>query len=385
MKLRMWPKASSNNSEMRVLWVTNFAAPYRIPVWDKLRMDHDLTVGLLESRKSLAADSKANRGSDWQAAKTSGIRFVEFPTWKLKAGEARFYVFRGILPLLAVGDQDVVVFGGWESPAYWLLLLAAIVFGVGRVGFYESTLATMKHQKGPAAWIRSFFFRQMHSIVVPGPAAREALQHIGVCRSKILEGFNAIDVESFHQRSSSAERSQGSLEGHHFLYVGQLISRKRVAEIIDAFGKISAPEDRLTIVGSGHLKEDLVSQAERQGKLIQFVPYVENELLPQLMSRHHTLVLASSEEVWGMVVNEALAAGLHVVVSENCGVVPSVSSMQGVLVANPDLADLAARLQESRDSWRGKISTPEILQWTPERFARVFSTAMRHASVANNH
>jgi glycosyltransferase involved in cell wall biosynthesis len=382
MKLRMGPKARTNSAEMRVLWVTNFAAPYRLPVWEQLRTDHELTVGLLESGTSLAADPMANRGEDWQATKTGATRFVTFPTWKLKAGEARFYVFKGILPLLAVGDQDVVVFGGWESPAYWMLLLAAMVFGVGRVGFYESTLTTMKHPKGPIAWIRSCFFRQMHSVVVPGPAAREALQHIGVRGSKILEGFNAIDVESFHQKSSSATQRQGSIKGHHFLYVGQLISRKRVDAIIEAFGRISGPADQLTIVGAGHLKKDLTSLAERQGTRVHFLPYVENALLPQLMSNHQTLVLASSEEVWGMVVNEALAAGLHVVVSGNCGVVPSVSSMQGVFVADPDLSDLAARLQDSRDSWKGRISTPEILQMTPEKFAGVFGMAMRHASLS---
>lgn len=370
------------NALTRVLWVTNFAAPYRTPVWNRLRTDHDLTVGLLESRESLAADSRANRGADWQAENTPGSAFVEIPTWKLKAGEARYYVIKGILPILSVGDQDVVVFGGWESPAYWLLLVAAMVFGVGRVGFYESTLATMKHPKGPIAWIRSCFFRQMHSVVVPGPAAHKALLHIGVHQSKIREGFNAVDVKSFHQKSATAESSLGGSNGHRYLYVGQLVRRKRVDSIIEAFDKISGPQDQLTIVGSGELKEDLAHQAQSQGKSVRFLPYIDNEQLPKLMAGHQTLVLASSEEVWGMVVNEALAAGLHVVVSANCGVAPSVASMQGVFVADRSLDDLDARLQESRDTWSGKIREPEILQWTPERFADTFSDAIRLALLA---
>lgn len=372
------------NALTRVLWVTNFAAPYRMPVWNRLRTDHDLTIGLLESRESLAADSKANRGSDWQVEETPSARFIEIPTWKLKAGEARYYVLKGIQPILAVGDQDAVVFGGWESPAYWLLLLGSMVFGVGRVGFYESTLATMKHPRGPVAWIRSCFFRQMHSVVVPGPAAREALLHIGVHRSKILEGFNAVDVRSFHQKSSLAESPRGLSDGHHYLYVGRLIPLKRVDAIITAFSDIAGPQDTLTIVGSGHLKDDLTKLAGQEGAAVQFHPYLANDLLPELMAKHHTLVLASSDEVWGMVVNEALASGLHVVVSSNCGVVPSVESMQGVFVANRSLDDLAARLQESRDSWSGKIPNPEILRWTPERFADTFSDAIRQAAVASS-
>lgn len=383
MKFQGRPKANNPDSRMRVLWVTNFAAPYRIPVWEHLRTNHKLTVGLLETRESLAADSRANRGADWQAERTGATTFVELPTWKIKAGEARYYVFKGILPIAAVGNQDVVVFGGWESPAYWLLLLAAMASGLGRVGFYESTLATMKHRTGPIAWIRSCFFRHMHAMVVPGPAAREALLHIGVPRSKILDGFNAIDVEKFHRQSSSVEPFEESSSGHRYLYVGQLIPRKRVEAIIEAFSRTAEPSDELTIVGSGHLKDDLTIQAGKLGPSVHFLPYIANEFLPQLMAKHHTLVLASSEEVWGMVVNEALAAGLHVVVAEDCGVVPSVASMRGVFVANRHLDDLANRMQESRDSWGGRIAKPEILQWTPERFGDVFSGAIRQAALAS--
>lgn len=372
-------KTIHDSRSAKVFWITNLAAPYRLPIWERLRADYELTIGLLESRESLSSDAGANRGSDWQPKETKTSSFIEIPTWKLKVGEARYYVLKSFLPILAIGDQDVVVFGGWESPAYWLLLLGALIFNVGRVGFYESTLATMKNPKGPIAWIRSCFFRHMHSVVAPGPAAREALQHIGVPRSKILEGFNAIDVEAFRQKCSSTEALP---EGHRYLYVGQLIPRKRVEAIIDAFSSVASTADQLTIVGSGQLKDDLARLASSRGTSIRFLPYIDNEMLPELMARHQTLVLASSEEVWGMVVNEALASGLHVVVSENCGVVPSVASMQGVFVTGSNLNDLAPRLQESRDSWSGKIATPEILEWTPERFAGVFSDAMRHAVLA---
>ncbi|UKA62107.1 glycosyltransferase family 4 protein [Arthrobacter sp. FW306-04-A] len=382
MRFKRRPQANRCNAQMRVLWITNFAAPYRLPVWDQLRTSHILTIGLLESRKSLAADPGANRGTDWHVQEASTPAFVEIPTWKVKVGEARYYVLKSFLPLLAVGGQDVVVFGGWESPAYWLLLFAAMVLGVARVGFYESTLTTMRHRTGPIAWIRSWFFRQMHAVVVPGQAAREALQHIGVPRSKILEGFNAIDVEAFRQKCPTDVTSEDPSGGHRYLYVGQLIPRKRVDAIIDAFSRIAGTADELTIVGSGQLNDELTSLAKSRGTSIRFLPYIDNRLLPQLMAKHHTLVLASADEVWGMVVNEALAAGLHVVVSDNCGVVPSVAEMQGVFIASRNLRDLAARLRESRDSWGGKISTPEILRWTPERFADVFSDAMRRAVLA---
>lgn len=364
----------SGVGKVKVLWLTNLAAPYRVPLWATLGKRYNLTVALLESSRSLAADTGANRGPDWQLRETDAVRYVEIPTTKLKRGEARYYFLRNLRPLTKLREYDVVIFGGWESPAYWAFLAAATVFGAGRVGFYESTLSTMKNTKGPIAWIRWAFFTTMHAVVVPGRAAHDALLHIGLSDRKIVEGFNAVDVEAFHK--ASKDITAAPAKGHSFLYVGQLIQRKRVDAIIDAFCAIASTDDRLCIVGSGDQANYLSAKAHAWGPSISFVPHVDNGLLPDLMARHQTLVLASSEEVWGLVVNEALATGLHAVVSENCGVVPSVLGMDGVFVTRTDLRDLQSQMLASRRHWKGGVKKPQILTYTPEKFASTFERAI---------
>lgn len=359
-----------------ILWITNLAAPYRIPVWQSVQKSFPLRVGLLESRSSLAADKEANRGPDWSPSHLHGIDFFTIPTIKLKRGEARYYFPRRLGSVLLPRDSSVVIFGGWESPIYWLLLLSAKLFGTGCVAFYESTLNTMRHKRGLVSWIRQSFFRAMDAIVVPGPAAGNALVAMGVPPNKILEGFNAVDVRAFQE--AKGRKPHSSDIGHAFIYVGQLIPRKRVAHIVDAFASIARLGDTLTIVGSGEQAQEIRDQA-KDHKNISFLPYVSNEFMPDLMSIHNTLVLASSEEVWGLVVNEALASGLHAVVSESCGVVQSVKSMAGVLVASPGLENLAEKMEESRSNWTGPLSDPEILRFTPEEFAGVFVAAAKRS------
>ncbi|MDN4645144.1 glycosyltransferase family 4 protein [Arthrobacter sp. PsM3] len=333
-------------------------------------------MALLESAQSLAADRAANRGTDWQPRETDTVKYSEIPTSKLKYGEARYYFLRDPRWLLRVRNYDVIIFGGWESPAYWLLLLAARVFGLGRVGFYESTLSTMKNTRGPVAWVRRLFFATMHAVVVPGPDARGALLHIGISDDRIVEGVNAVDVKAFHLASLRVTSQTPLTVGHSFLYVGQLIQRKRVKNVIDAFESIALPEDRLSIVGSGEQADYLHQKAAKCGSSITFRNHVDNYLLPEVMAGHETLVLASSEEVWGLVVNEALAAGMHVVVSANCGVVPSVLGMQGVFITKPDLSDLESQMHNSRNAWMARIQEPQILVHTPERFSESFDRAI---------
>lgn len=359
-----------------VLWVTNLAAPYRIPVWRHLARRHALTVGLLESNTGLQRDSGANRGRDWLHPSTDEITFRELPSWKLRHGESRYYALKSIRSLLAVWAFDVVLFGGWESPAYWSLLASSFVFGVGRVGFYESPSNTRTYKSGLFAWMRSRFYRSMDIVVVPGEAAADAVLSMGVPSGRIMQGFNAVDVMDFHSAALSlAKDDSGACAGHRYLYVGQLIRRKRVDAIIQAFLQIAAPEDQLTIVGAGDLHEELRLMAAANDMKISFIEHTHNSQMPALMAQHHTLVLASEREVWGLVVNEALASGMHVVVTDNCGVIPSIKGMLGVHVAQMNLTDLALQMQISRAGWTERIAKPEILQHTPQRFADLFSSA----------
>lgn len=367
----------SGKKPTTVLWVTNLAAPYRLPVWRHLANRYALTVALLESNAGLQRDSDANRGRDWLHDSAGEIVFREIPSWKYPHGESRYYVLKSFRSLLAVRTFDVVLFGGWESPAYWSLLASSMMFRAAKVGFYESPSNTMTYRSGVVAWMRSRFFRSMNIVVVPGEAAAEAVRSMGVRPSRILQGFNAVDVSQFHKAAVSASHddSAASRVGHRYLYVGRLIPLKRVDAIIKAFDQIAAPDDELTIVGAGALREELRSMADLSEARIRFLEHIENSLMPAVMALNHTLVLASEREVWGLVVNEALASGMHVVVTDNCGVLPSVLSMRGVHVAKKNLVDLAHQMQTSKTDWTGRVAAPEILQHTPERFAEVFDSA----------
>jgi glycosyltransferase involved in cell wall biosynthesis len=217
-------------------------------------------------------------------------------------------------------------------------------------------------------------------VVTPGGAASDSITAMGVSPRRITEGFNAVDVQAFHAASLAAcELDQQEAPGHHYLYVGQLIARKRVDRIVDAFEEIASSRDRLTIIGAGDREEVLTGQVSRVRHRISILPIVENRELPGIMAQHHTLVLASSTEVWGLVVNEALASGMHAVVSSNCGVAASVGHMKGIFLAATDLSDLATMMKESRQSWNGRIQDPQILEHTPAEFAERFGAAFTKA------
>lgn len=275
-----------------------------------------------------------------------------------------------------IKQSNVVLLAGWESPAYWQILFSTLRYKTRVVGFYESTLKTNRHTRGFIAAFRRWFFQRLDAVVVPGVAAQEAVLKMGVDPRRIFLGFNAVEVELFSAATTNSSIAQTS--GHKYIYVGQLIARKNLFAVLEAFSNCHHESDSLTLVGTGELESRLRSAAIDLGleNKVIFLGSVPNDALPNILATHHTLVLASTEEVWGLVVNEALAAGLHVVVSDSAGSAPSVQGMAGVYLVNPICESITKGLSDSRKDWKGLISNPEILEFTPAKFAEVFLSAL---------
>ncbi len=365
-----WPRASppsATSSKPPVAWVTNFDAPYRRPVWEELARTTDLTVLLTSDQTGV--DARA-RGTDWFTSDArNGYRKALAATRSRRVLNVDMALARRRSNTL-LPRRGHVVLGGWESPVYWQLAWQARRRSNRLVGFYESTARSQRFQRGPVSWVRAVYFRGLDAVIVPGREAERAVLAMGVPADRIYVGFNPVEVEVF--REAAARRRPGpdptAWPGHRYLFVGQLIERKNLAALIDAFLLMSADGDSLTIVGSGPLEEELsASAAAHRG--ITMRPHVLYDEVPGIMAEHHTLVLPSTEEVWGLVANEALAAGLHAVVSERAGVASSVRGMRGVWITPTDTVGLARAMEASRRTWSGWIDEPEMWEHTPVRFA----------------
>jgi glycosyltransferase involved in cell wall biosynthesis len=337
-----------------VLWATNLPAPYRLPLWEALGRHVDLEVGLL---------AEADGSRQWRPPDTAtSYRLCILKWWTIPLHISR---------LARSPGESIVVLGGWERFTYVVALVFASAARIPVVGFYESTLKSHQYHRGPPAMVRRMFFRRLESVVTVGPASYDALRAMNVPSDRISTGFNPVDVEHFHRSTISARIGASARAGHHYIYVGQLIARKNVGSALKAWADIRKHEDSFTIVGTGKLENELYTLAARLGvtDVVRFLGRrAEGDVIAEY-AKAQTLVLPSTEEVWGLVVNEALAAGLHVVISRDLGVTRSVEHMRGVFVSEPDAQSLAQALAASRAAWSGPIPNPEILKYTPERFA----------------
>jgi glycosyltransferase involved in cell wall biosynthesis len=210
---------------------------------------------------------------------------------------------------------------------------------------------------------------------------------MNVQRTRVFQGFNAVQNDLFRQVAiTNRRRYELPSTQHNVIFVGQLIQRKNIHTALDAWVQTRGQQDLFFVVGNGPKKHKLVEIAKNLQILdkVIFFGYQSSYDIGLLFSISKTLILPSTEEVWGLVVNEALAAGLQAVVSQNCGVSTSIRKMPGVFLCEPSVESVTIALKRSRDSWQGYFEEPQILQFTPEILAKTFEEAIKFAFNQSN-
>lgn len=214
---------------------------------------------------------------------------------------------------------------------------------------------------------------------------RYLLGYSGVQENKVFVAGQAVEPERFAAVEPS---TNGQAE---VLFVGQFKPYKGIAELLSAWSRVPDPTARLRMVGNGPLEAAIHAAASRDPR-IEVVGFVPQERLPGVLARARCLVLPSvttelDREPWGLVVNEAMHAGLPVVASDAVGAAAGglvEHGRNGYVVPERDvsaLGDVLARLVADPSLARslGDRARQDVERFTHERMADAFHRAVAHA------
>ena len=218
---------------------------------------------------------------------------------------------------------DVVILCGWADSAMWAGWLWARAHGAARILWAEST--SVDHPR--SAWKEApkrLFVRGCDAAHVYGTSSRAYLEQLGMAGEKICGKRAVVNTALF---LNGGENEAGRSGPIRLLYCGRLSEEKNLAMLLRAFSElrqsIEAPKMILRLVGSGPLEQPLRLLATDLGiaGIVDFAGGVPQEGLPVIFRESDALILPSTREPWGLVVNEAMLSGLPVAVSERCGCV----------------------------------------------------------------
>lgn len=169
------------------------------------------------------------------------------------------------------------------------------------------------------------------SAICGGSSAARYLRKLGVADESIFYYYDVVDNDFWSTNADAARAGapalmkKWGLRRPFFLTSCRLVTKKNVSTLIaayDEYVRTAAGETwDLVIAGSGVLEAELRAQIASADlkERVYLVGYLDAHRLAELYGLASAFVLPSLQEQWGLVVNEAMAAALPVLVSSACG------------------------------------------------------------------
>jgi len=206
-------------------------------------------------------------------------------------------------------DRNFIIHTGWAHKGWlrfdrWMKKRGAtIIFAAD-----NSFKGNLRQWVG-AAWFRLWLRQHFDAAFVPGHSSTTLMRFLGMPAHRIFTGYYGAYEEIYKAGLSILERKK------EFLFVGQLIPRKGLDVLLDAFSiyRKSGGDWNLRILGSGPM------QSKCHGDGIIFEGFAQAQLASQRMRETRCLVLPSREDHWGTVVCEAAASGAMLITSRWVG------------------------------------------------------------------
>jgi glycosyltransferase involved in cell wall biosynthesis len=314
------------------------------------------------ARLNAAADRLSVTGIEWSAKGDDPWGAAEVPARYTKVslfpeatdrypGNAQLR--RAFCSTLQQANADLVAVNGWNNFGSLAAASSCVDRGIPMVVMSESA-----RQDEHRTWWKEAVKRQIVDLysaaLVGGKRHVEYLVELGMPRGRIFTGYDVVDNDYFARRTAeirnsrvrpgyggqaeSEIRKQYGLPENYFLASARFVEKKNLPRLITAYAEYrqrlktgaNEPWD-LVLLGDGPLRETLNTQHSTLNlhANVHLPGFKRYDELPVYYALAKAFVHASTTEQWGLVVNEAVASGLPVIVSDRCGCVPELVQGNG--------------------------------------------------------
>jgi glycosyltransferase involved in cell wall biosynthesis len=354
----------------------------------------------------------------WETSEDQGAESKELHSWKMSTlierGTSRQVstreLQRRLNRVLDDYQPQVVVIPGWSSKAAFVALRWCLRRGVPTVAMSDSTAWDEKRVIWKE-WVKQRIVAFCSAALVAGTPHKDYMVKLGMPPERVFLGYDAVDNDYFalgakevrNQNTSSGLRPPSPQSGErilperYFLASARFVEKKNLPRLIEAYARFRAkcevrsPQNEvwnLVLLGDGKLRNTLNTQISTLDlhAHVQMPGFKQYPDLPAYYGLAKTFIHASTTEQWGLVVNEAMASGLPVLVSNRCGcaqdlVEDDVNGYRFDPYNVGQLADLMLKVSSCSFplSSFGAASVRIIENWGPQRFASGLKAAINRA------
>lgn len=356
----------------KILFITSYASPYRVHFFDELSRFCDVTVLFAER-----VEDKKHRDASWFVQGQGKAKFVQLEKklFSLKGKDVRVDVLDWLKK-----PYDRIVVCGYSSPTF---MLAMAYMRAKKIPFWmEVDGGLIRQEKRPAYLFKKKLVSMADGWLSTGKATSDYLVHYGADPGKIrVYPFSSLwerdiltDVPSEEQKKN-LRQELGITEEKVILTVGQFIRRKGFDVLLKAASKV--PENAGIYFVGGQPTEEYLTLAQEAGdERIHFVGFMNKDRLVNYYQAADVYVMPTREDIWGLVINEAMANGLPVISTDRCVAAEELvqEGVSGYVVPVEDADALAEKLNavlSGGSAAMGAAALEAVRPYTIENMARI--------------
>ena len=363
---------------LRVALVTNIPAPYRLRMFELLAAEPGIELKLF-----FCSQREPDREWDLRPLRAPHVYMRE----RVLAWRGRFiHANPDVWPLLGAFQPDVVITTGF-NPTHLLAFVFARLHGARHVAMTDGTAMSEAKLTFVHRWIRRRIYRRTDAFVGASDGSFALYRQYGVPKMSMFKSHLCADNAAFDAVAAVTQVPRDI----DFIFCGRFVAGKLplfAIEVAAATAQRLGRPVTLLIVGSGELEAHMRIEADLVSNRVHthFAGFAAQAALPGHYARAKVLLFPTLGDTWGVVANEACAAGLAVIVSPQAGVADELvrDGVNGrVLPLDAAMwAEAASTLLRDTAAWQemSHRSRQLVLPYTEVNAALGITLAVRHAT-----
>jgi len=298
-------------------------------------------------------------------------------------------LFRKLISLLNQTNPDAIAIAGYARPAMLIALLWCLYQRKTAILLSETT-----ENDEPRSWwkekIKKLIITSYQAALVGGNPHKRYLIKLGMPTDAIFLGYDVVGNDVFYPDQIKSLPSP--LNKPFFLAINRFVHKKNLPFLLSAYAdyrKLAGDQSwDLVLCGDGELRVQLEQQITNEAiqDYVHLPGFLQQQELLPYFAHASCFIHASIQEQWGLVVNEAMAAGLPVLVSNRCGcyedlIIEGVNGF-GFDPENPQqLTELMLKISSEKIDLQtmGNAALEHIQKFSPDYFAQGLIQAVNYA------
>lgn len=295
-------------AKIRCVLLTNVPVPYRLPAWDLMALSPEVELIVVYCAPAHIDASQDGRSVGYK---------VHFLTGQYKIYDTRFsHSDFSVLKLLSQVKPDVVITAGYV-PTFLYAFMWSCVHRVKHVVMTDGTLESEAGLSRLHRLVRRVVFSQTSSFIAACERGRALFESYGVASDRIHIAPLCTHNERFTPTGHIART-------YDLLFCARFMESKNPLFAIDVAKGVALKLGRrvsLRFVGQGAMQDQMMAYAKglTEHVDVSFAGYLSQAELPLEYAAARVFVFPTSMDAWGVVLNEACAAGLPCVSSPHTG------------------------------------------------------------------